>query len=94
MPSFKCRKVIRLTLVRGLNLKDAPSYARLIKRAKPDFIEAKAYMHVGFARARLKMENMPRLAEIKSFAQELAGEAGYAVVDKSEPSRVVLLRNN
>jgi tRNA wybutosine-synthesizing protein 1 len=94
MPSFKCRKVIRLTLVKGLNLKDAPSYAKLIKRAKPDFIEAKAYMHVGFARARLKIESMPSLAEIKAFAQELAQEIGYGVFDESEPSRVVLLKNN
>jgi tRNA wybutosine-synthesizing protein 1 len=94
MPSFKCRKVIRLTLVKGLNLKDAPSYARLIQRARPDFIEVKAYMHVGFARSRLKIESMPRLAEINKFAQELAKETAYSVIDKSEPSRVVLLRNN
>jgi tRNA wybutosine-synthesizing protein 1 len=93
LPSFKCRKVIRLTLVKGLNLKDAPSYAGLIKTAKPDFIEAKAYMHVGFARARLKIESMPSLVEIKAFAQELAQEIGYEVVDESEPSRVVLLKN-
>jgi tRNA wybutosine-synthesizing protein 1 len=94
MPSFKCRKIIRLTLVKGLNLKDAPSYARLIQRARPDFIEVKAYMHVGFARSRLKIESMPRLAEINKFAQELAKETAYSVIDKSEPSRVVLLRNN
>ena len=92
LPSFKCRKVIRLTLVKELNLKDAPSYAGLIKMAKPDFIEAKAYMHVGFARARLKIESMPSLAEIKAFAQELAQEIGYGVFDESEPSRVVLLK--
>ncbi|KUO39447.1 MAG: wyosine biosynthesis protein TYW1 [Hadesarchaea archaeon DG-33-1] len=92
MPSFKCRKVIRLTLVEGLNLKDAPGYAKLIERAECDFVEAKAYMHVGFARARLSLENMPSHAEIKDFAQELMRESGYEIADESEPSRVVLLK--
>jgi tRNA wybutosine-synthesizing protein 1 len=92
MPSFGCRKVIRVTLVKGLNLKDAPGYARLIEKAESDFVEAKAYMHVGFARARLKMENMPQHQEIKAFAEELAKETGYSILDESEPSRVVLLK--
>jgi tRNA wybutosine-synthesizing protein 1 len=92
MPSFKCRKVIRLTLVKGLNLKDAPGYAKLIERAESDFVEAKAYMHVGFARARLKMGNMPLHQEIRAFAEELAQETGYSILDESEPSRVLLLK--
>lgn len=92
MPSFSCRKVIRLTLVKGLNLKDAAGYAKLIERTKCDYIEAKAYMHVGFARARLSLENMPSHAEIRDFARELTKETGYEIVDESEPSRVVLLR--
>ncbi len=92
MPSFKCRKVIRLTLVRGLNLKDAAKYAGLIEKAGSEFIEAKAYMHVGFARSRLRMENMPLHQEIRTFARELAQETGYEFVDESEASRVVLLK--
>jgi tRNA wybutosine-synthesizing protein 1 len=92
MPSFKCRKVIRLTLVKGLNLKDAPGYAKLIERTESDFVEAKAYMHVGFARARLSMRNMPLLQEIRDFAEELAQETGYSISDESEPSRVLLLK--
>jgi tRNA wybutosine-synthesizing protein 1 len=92
MPSLTCRKVIRLTLVKGLNLKDAPRYAKLIEKARSDFVEAKAYMHVGFARARLAMENMPLHQEIKAFSEELARETGYKLVDESELSRVVLLK--
>lgn len=92
MPSFKCRRVIRLTLVKGLNLKDAPGYAKLIERAESDFVEAKAYMHVGFARARLNMGNMPLHQEIRAFAEELAQETGYSILDESEPSRVSLLK--
>jgi len=92
MPSFKCKKVIRLTLVKGLNIKDASGYAKLIERAESDFVEAKAYMHVGFARARLSMANMPLHQEIRAFAEELAQETGYSILDESEPSRVVLLK--
>jgi len=92
MPSFSCRKVIRFTLVKGLNLKDAVGYVKLIERAKCDYIEAKAYVHVGFARARLSLGNMPSHAEIRDFAMELVREGGYEVVDESEPSRVVLLK--
>ena len=92
MPSFKCRKVIRLTLVKGLNLKDAPGYAKLIEKAAPDFVEAKSYMWVGYSRKRLSMGNMPLHGEIKGFAEELARETGYSIVDESESSRVVLLK--
>ncbi len=92
MPTFGCRKVIRLTLVKGLNLKDPAGYAKLIEITKSDFVEVKAYMHVGFARARLGMENMPLHGEIREFARELARETGYELADESEPSRVVLLK--
>jgi tRNA wybutosine-synthesizing protein 1 len=92
MPSFECRKVIRLTLVKGLNLKDASGYAKLIGKAEPDFVEPKGYIWVGYSRKRLAMENMPLHGEIKGFAGELARETGYSIVDESEPSRVVLLK--
>jgi tRNA wybutosine-synthesizing protein 1 len=92
MPSFRCGKVIRLTLVRGLNLTDASGYARLIEKAESDFVEAKAYMHVGFARGRLIPENMPSHQEIMAFAEELSRETGYLICGESVPSRVVLLK--
>ena len=92
MSSFSCRKVIRLTLVKGLNLKDPVGYARMIRRTDADFVELKAYMFVGFSRKRLKMENMPSHSEIKTFAEELARELGFSVAGESEQSRAVLLR--
>ena len=45
-PSLDTTKVIRLTLVKGLNMVDAEGYAKLIKKAEPDYVEAKAYMLV------------------------------------------------
>jgi tRNA wybutosine-synthesizing protein 1 len=92
MPSLTCRKVIRLTLVKGLNLKDVGGYAKLIEKARPDFVEPKAYMCVGYSRSRLGIDNMPSFDEIKGFALELSKETGYLLADESEPSRVVLLK--
>lgn len=92
MHSFRCRKVIRLTLVKKLNMKNAAGYAKLIEKTKSDFVEAKAYMWVGYSRKRLAMENMPLFDELKEFARELARETGYEIVDEFEPSRAVLLK--
>jgi tRNA wybutosine-synthesizing protein 1 len=89
--SFKCPTVLRLTLMRHLNMNQSELYARLAEKANPTYIEPKAYMHVGFSRRRLSFENMPGHAEIRSFAEELAKESGYKVLDESSDSRVVLL---
>jgi len=59
MNSFKCRTVIRLTLVKGLNMIKPEKYAKLIDRANPDFIEAKGYVWVGESQKRLPMDSMP-----------------------------------
>lgn len=91
LPSFKCPTVIRITSVRGLNMKNIEGYAKLVAKANPTYIEPKAYMHVGFSRLRLGYEHMPSLAEIMDFGKQLAAETGYLIIDKSAESRVVLL---
>jgi tRNA wybutosine-synthesizing protein 1 len=91
LPSFKCPTVIRITLVRGLNMKKIKDYAKLIEKANPTYIEPKAYMHVGFSRLRLDYETMPSHREIREFATQIAKETGYNIIDESQESRVVLL---
>jgi len=91
LPSLKCPTVIRITLVRNLNLKAPELYARLIESANPTYVEPKAYMHVGFSRLRLAFENMPTHSEIRSFAGKLSEEMGYNILDEASNSRVVLL---
>lgn len=89
------RTVIRLTLIKGYNMDDraVKSYAKLIDIAEPDFIEAKAYMFLGYSRLRLSYENMPEHADIVDFSRRLSEETGreYEITNESEPSRVVLL---
>ncbi|MEM2282276.1 MAG: 4-demethylwyosine synthase TYW1 [Candidatus Hadarchaeales archaeon] len=92
MGSLRCKKVLRLTLVKGLNMKNPEDYGALILKASPDFVEVKAYMHVGFSRYRLTEVNMPSHQEISSFAQQLSRYTGYEITNESVSSRVVLLK--
>jgi len=91
----KTRTVIRITLIKGMNIAEPENYAKLIKKAEPDFVEVKAYMLVGFSRQRMAIENMPRHYEIKDFANEILKYLpGYKLVDEKKESRVVLLAKN
>lgn len=89
----KSRSVVRLTLIKNLNMseKALKCFSELLSRASPNFVEVKAYMFVGSSRFRLKYENMPEHVEVKNFAEKLAKSIDYNVVDESEASRVVLL---
>ncbi len=91
LSSFRCPTVIRMTLVKGLNLKLADEYAQLVETANPTYIEAKAYMHIGFSNLRLNFESMPEHTEIQDFAMSLSERTGYKIIDESAESRVVLL---
>jgi len=91
LPSFKCPTVIRTTLVKGLNMENIDAYAKLVEKAAPTYVEAKAYMHVGFSNLRLGYERMPEHEEVVAFATCLAEKTGYKVLDECQDSRVVLL---
>ena len=58
-----------MTVARGLNMERPKDYARLLESAEPDFVEVKAYMHLGRSRTRLDREAMPDHAEVLSFAR-------------------------
>jgi tRNA wybutosine-synthesizing protein 1 len=92
MKSFNCRKVVRLTLVKGLNLKSPEKYAKLILKAEPDFIEAKAFFHVGGAQKRLPRSAMPSIEDVRIFSEKLSKYTGYKIKDEDISSRVVLLK--
>ena len=91
LPSFRCPTVIRMTLVRDMNMENVEEYAKLVKKADPTYIETKAYMHVGFSNLRLTFERMPSHRQIREFALDLSDKTGYKILDESVDSRVVLL---
>lgn len=88
----KTRRVLRMTLVRELNLGFEKEYAELIKMASPDFVEVKGFVSVGFARKRLGYERMPDIKEMREFAKKLAAFLpGYKILDEHEYSKIVLI---
>lgn len=92
MPSFtKSRRVIRLTLVKGYNMRGIEEYLELIKKARPDYVECKAYMHVGESQKRLPREAMPSMEDIIEFSEKLSMILGYKVVFHDSTSRVSIL---
>ena len=91
LQSFRCPTVMRSTLVKNQNMEDVEGYAKLVAKAKPTYIEAKAYMHLGFSNLRLGFENMPTHREVYEFALKLSEKTGYKILDEVADSRVVLL---
>jgi tRNA wybutosine-synthesizing protein 1 len=90
----KSRTVLRLTLVRGKNLKSEliPEYSKLIKKASPMFLEIKSYMAVGDARERIPYKDMPSHKEIKDFSKQLIKFLPkYKILSEKIESRVVLI---
>jgi tRNA wybutosine-synthesizing protein 1 len=90
---LRTRRVVRHTLVRGWNLGWADAYAELDLLARPEFIEPKGYVFMGRSRQRLGRDHVPEHEEIAAFADRLARRTGYAVLDASPESKVVLLGN-
>ncbi len=92
--SKSTRTVLRLTLIKDINMLEPENYAKLIKIAGPDFIEIKAYMNIGFSQYRLRLSNMPLHTEVNKFTKEiLKFLPKYKILDEKENSRVVLLGN-
>jgi tRNA wybutosine-synthesizing protein 1 len=89
--TLSCPTVVRMTLVAGRNMQKVSQYGGMLHEAKPDFIECKAYMHVGGSMNRLSRENMPSMNAIREFAEALAKETSYLVTNEDAVSRVVLL---
>ncbi|HLC81872.1 MAG TPA: 4-demethylwyosine synthase TYW1 [Candidatus Nanoarchaeia archaeon] len=87
----KGRTCIRLTVIKGINDKMLDKYAEMINKGNPDFIEVKAYMHVGPSQQRLNKNNMPLHEEIVSFSKALSKHLDhYSIVSEHIPSRVVM----
>ena len=91
LKEHRCRSVIRMTLARDLNMDGLENYARLIRNAEPDFVELKAYMHLGRSRDRLDRTAMPDHSEIMALAGSLADLLGYHLEADVPLSRVALL---
>ncbi|RLE50775.1 MAG: 4-demethylwyosine synthase TYW1 [Candidatus Methanomethylicota archaeon] len=91
LKSFSCPTVIRITLVKNINMQSIGEYAKIISKAEPTYVEPKAAMSLGWFRYRLPLNAMPKYNEVEKFGIELAKLIGYNVIDYSINSRIVLL---
>ncbi len=91
LQSFKCPSAIRMTLVKGVNMNNLKEYSRIIRETSPTYVEAKAFMSVGYSRRRLGLNHMPSLKEIRDFSRSLSEMTSYRIVNESIDSRVILL---
>jgi tRNA wybutosine-synthesizing protein 1 len=95
LPELDCRRVIRLTLIKGMNDHEEAlgHFAELLERSKADFIEVKAYMFLGLSRQRLEIKNMPYHKDVREWSERLEKKLeNYSIIDEDEPSRIVLLK--
>lgn len=91
LKKFKeARTIFRMTLVKGLNLKDAEGWAKLIKIAEPKFVEFKGYTWLGESRKRLKQENMPSMEDLEKFAKKISKLTKYKIKHRDKVSRVII----
>jgi tRNA wybutosine-synthesizing protein 1 len=91
LQSLSCRRTNRLTMVEGQNMYGVRSYAEMILKGEPDFIEVKGFMFLGSSRGRLAKANAPSHREIRAFSEALSSLTGYYIQDEQIESRVVLL---
>jgi tRNA wybutosine-synthesizing protein 1 len=88
-----CTTVARITAIKCVNMdKEAiRHFTEMIRQSSFDYIEVKAYMHIGKSTNRHTHSNMPLLEEVEEFARNLAYSTGYRYKDLDSDSRVVLL---
>ncbi len=91
LSKMKTGTVLRLTLIRGMNMSEPEKFVPLIEKAKPEFVECKAYMFLGHSRKRLSEENMPEMPEIRAFAEAIGENSDYRIVNERNDSRICLL---
>ncbi len=82
----KCRRVIRLTLVKkgtedskyknltNMSDENVSEYVSVIKEAQPDFVHVKGFKSVGYARERFGYDKMPWFSEVQDYANKILKE--------------------
>ncbi|CCF60385.1 hypothetical protein KAFR_0K00300 [Kazachstania africana CBS 2517] len=95
------RTVFRLTLVKGFNMGDISSYASLVERGQPCFIEVKGATFSGSSKDNvnsLTMQNIPYNEECKQFVESFVKELQrrgleYDIAAEHAHSNCILIAN-
>jgi len=95
-PKLNCRRVIRFTLIKGVNdsKEHIKEFVRIFEKSKADFIEIKSYMFLGYSRKTMVIENMPSFDDCLDYAKEFEKiSKDFKISDSCKPSRIILLKN-
>ncbi len=96
MPNIKTRRVVRFTLIKGINDKpeDMDNFKEIFEKTDADFLEIKSYMYLGASRKTLKKENMPSYKDCLEYAKNFEEKSKlFKIVDDCERSQIILLKN-
>jgi len=85
------RTVLRITLIKNMNMISPEGYAKIIKKANPFAVEVKSYMNIGFSQKRMPHGSMPDHKDVRNFAAAMGKLCGYSIIDEKKESRVVLM---
>lgn len=90
----KTRKVIRITLIKGMNdsKEDIEHFKEIMDNSDFDFAEIKSYMHIGYSMKRLSKENQYDWESLKNISKEFESEK-FTFEDEQKESLIVLLKN-
>lgn len=88
---IQCRLAFRITLIREFNLGAMGQFAPLIGEGRPEFVELKAYAHMGQSIHRMLFSSAPPFRMVQEAARELAQKTGYLVAAEQERGGAVLL---
>ncbi len=94
LSKLSCRKVLRMTQIKGLNDLDShlSGYKELIEKSNADIIEVKGYMHLGLSRERHSKQEMPYWEDVQAFANKLISVLpGYSYSAEMDNSLIILL---
>ena len=89
--SLSCPTVLRHTLVPRLNMHNPKGYSKLAEIFNATYLEPKAAKSVGYARGCFSYKEMAWHNEVRTFAEALAVESGYKILDEQPQSTIVLL---
>lgn len=95
LPKLDCRRVLRYTLIKGVNdsEKEISKFAKMFEKSKADFIEIKGYMFLGDSRKRLVFENMPKHEYVEEYSEKIVKLLpNYSIIHEDYLSRIVLLK--
>lgn len=96
LKDLNCRRVIRITLMKGINDDDKSiqEFAEILNSVTADYIEIKSYSYLGQSRKRLSYDNVANQEEVRNFAKKLENKLKYYKFHNEDSNSLIVLLKN